>query len=137
VSDPLRGTSALGYQVTGSRVAIAPCFRCSRARALPLSATADPQAVVSVKRCGNAGGPSVFGTAFDVTARNMSCSFARKVARDFMNRLLDTGKIPKAASARGYRFKCSTKRMGIELWNSACSVQVGTKRAKTTFEWGA
>ncbi len=117
--------------------ALAACLAMLAYTALPLSATADPQAVVSVKRCGNAGGSSVFDTAFNVTARNMSCSFARKVARDFMNQLLDTGKIPKAAFAREYRFKCSTKRLGIELWNSACSAEVGAKRAKTTFEWGA
>ena len=44
--------------------------------------------------------------------------------------------IPKAVLAHGYRFKCSTKHTGSEVWNTACSAQVGNRRAKTTFEWG-
>ena len=54
-----------------------------------------------------------------------------------MNTILDTGSMPKAAFASGYRFKCSTKQTGSEVWNTACSAQVGNRRAKTTFEWGA
>jgi hypothetical protein len=112
---------------------------------LSSSAIAEPQAATAAKRCGHFGHfETGFGGAGNIVARNMGCSFARDVAGTFMSKIPATGpkgKIQSGLTARNYPFKCATKRTGSEVWNTACSssgaAQIGSKRAKVTFQWGA
>ena len=99
---------------------------------LSSSAIAEPQAATAAERC-----RSTNGGAGNIVAKNMGCSFARDVAQNFMSQIKATGQIPKLAVVRNYPFKCATKRTGSEVWNSACSAQMESKRAKVTFQWGA
>jgi hypothetical protein len=95
------------------------------------SASAEPQAATAAERCRTIEG------AGNIVAKNMGCSFARDVAGNFMKQIKATGEIPKRAGVRNYPFKCTTKRTGSEVWNSACSAQNGSKPFKVTFRWGA
>jgi hypothetical protein len=105
---------------------------------LSSSAIAEPQAATATDRC-----RSTNGGAGNIVARNMGCSFARDVAQNLMSQIPATGpsakrQIPKRLVVRNYPFKCSTKRTGSEVWNSACKqLQIGSKRAKVTFQWEA
>jgi hypothetical protein len=95
------------------------------------SAIAEPQAATAAERC-----RSTNKGAANIVARNMGCSFARDVAQNFMSQIKATGEIPKLAVVRNYPFKCATKHDEPNpTSNSACSAQIGSKRAKVTFQW--
>ena len=100
---------------------------------LSSSAIAEPQAATAAERCRSTNG------AGNIVAKNMGCSFAGDVAGNFVRQIKATGEIPKGVGVRNLPFKCATKRTGSEShdWNSACSAQIGSKRAKVTFQWGA
>ncbi|MGC1799241.1 MAG: hypothetical protein WA701_02545 [Solirubrobacterales bacterium] len=97
---------------------------------LSSSAIAEPQAATAAERCRSTNG------AGNIVAKNMGCSFAGDVAGNFMRQIKATGEIPKRVSVRNHPFKCTTKHDEPNpTSNSACSAQIGSKRAKVTFQW--
>jgi hypothetical protein len=97
---------------------------------LSSSAIAEPQAATAAERCRSTNG------AGNIVAKNMGCSFAGDVAGNFMRQIKATGEIPKRVGVRNHPFKCTTKHDEPNpTSNSACSAQIGSKRAKVTFQW--
>ena len=65
-----------------------------------------------------------------------TCDRARKVARRYDQRRVDTGQFPSGGSEQVGRFTCRSEQTGKETWKVRCRRGGGEHASRVRFDWG-